>query len=710
MKTNRLILAIVIATAIAAFFYFDLGRYLTLSYIHRQGDVINTWVASNPWKAGTGYFIIYVLMAALSLPGAALMTLAGGLLFGLWWGTLLVSFASSLGALLAFSAARFLFQEIVQKRFRRQLLSVNENIDREGAFYLFTLRLIPIFPFFVINLVMGLTRIPAFRFYWISQLGMLPGTLVYVNAGQQLSQLESLRGILSPGILFSFALLGFFPLLAKRTIEIIKHRRTLRGYKVPGCFDYNLIVIGAGSAGLVASYIAAAIKAKVALVEKHKMGGDCLNTGCVPSKALIRSARFAFDANRARQLGFRDVHLDYNFADVMERVQRIVKRVEPHDSVERYTKLGVDCLQGSARITSPWSVEVDGKTHTARAIVIATGARPFVPSIDGLEQVNYLTSDSVWEIRELPKRLVVLGGGPIGCELAQAFSRLGSRVTQVEMAPRILSREDEDVSAFISEIFNTEGIEVRVNHTARAVQKTNGNNQLICDHSGGKVEIEFDQLLVAIGRKADTEGLGLESLGIRLRPGGTIETDTFLRTAVPTIYASGDVTGPYQFTHSAAHQSWYAAVNALFGFIWKFRVDYSVIPWTTFVDPEVARVGLNEEDARRQEIDYEVVKYDLEELDRAITEEAGHGFVKVLTVPGRDTILGVTIVGEHSGDLLAEYVLAMKRGIGLNKILGTIHTYPTMAEANKYAAGIWKQAHAPQGLLRWVERLHHLRR
>ena len=479
----------------------------------------------------------------------------------------------------------------------------------------------------------------------------------------------------------------------------------MHGFKKPGRFDYNLLVIGAGSAGLVASYIAAAVKAKVALVEKHKMGGDCLNTGCVPSKALIRSARFAADMQRAQQLGFTRVRYDFNFADVMERVQRVIHQVEPHDSVERYTKLGVQCLQGSARVTSPYSVEVDGKTFTTRAIVIASGARPFVPPIQGLDQIDYLTSDTVWNLREQPRRLVVLGGGPIGCELTQAFARLGSRVVQVEMAPRILLREDADVSEFITGRFIAEGIDVRVNHTAKAVRVAGGIRRLVCDNNGKEVEIEFDEILVAIGRKANTEGLGLEQLGIRLRPNGTIETDGFLQTAVPTIFASGDVTGPYQFTHTAAHQSWYAAVNALFGFLWKFKADYSVIPWTTFVDPEVARVGLNEAEARQQEVAHEVTKYNMAELDRALAEEAGHGFVKALTVPGKGTILGVTIVGEHAGELLAEYVLAMKRGIGLNNILGTIHTYPTMAEANKYAAGAWKQAHVPQGLLRWVERL-----
>ena len=550
-------------------------------------------------------------------------------------------------------------------------------------------------------------------YYVASQIGMLAGTVVYVNAGTQLAKLESLSGILSPGLLGSFVLLGIFPLIARKIVEIVRMNKVFANWKKPARFDRNLVVIGGGSAGLVTSYIAAAVKAKVTLVEKHKLGGDCLNTGCVPSKALIRSAKFLSHVSRSQEFGIASASARFAFSDVMERVQSVIKTIEPHDSVERYTELGVDVVQGSAKIVSPWEVDItreDGSTQrlTTRSIVIATGARPFVPPIPGIEEVGYLTSDNVWNLRELPKRLVVLGGGPIGSELTQAFARLGAKVTQVEMAPRIMIREDPEISELVAQRFRAEGIDVLLNHRAKQFVIENGEKTLIAEVEGQDVRIPFDAVLVAVGRVANLKGFGLEELGIPT--GRTVDTNEFLQTNYPNIYAAGDVAGPFQFTHTAAHQAWYAAVNALFDPFKKFKADYSVIPWATFVEPEVARVGLNELEAREKGIPYEVTTFGIDDLDRAIADSEAHGLVKVLTVPGKDKILGVTIVGEHAGDLIAEYVLAMKQGIGLNKILGTIHIYPTLAEANKYVAGNWKKAHAPQGLLAWVERFHAWRR
>jgi pyruvate/2-oxoglutarate dehydrogenase complex dihydrolipoamide dehydrogenase (E3) component len=318
----------------------------------------------------------------------------------------------------------------------------------------------------------------------------------------------------------------------------------------------------------------------------------------------------------------------------------------------------------------------------------------------------YVTSDTIWDLRELPGRMVVLGGGPIGCELAQCFARFGSRVTQVEMLPRLLIREDPEISELVADRFRAEGVTVLTGHKAKAFRVENGEKVLIAGHGGGEVRIPFDQLLVAVGRAANTKGYGLEELGIPVTKAGTVETDEYLRTIYPNITACGDVAGPYQFTHTASHQAWYAAVNALFGSARKFRADYSVIPWATFTDPEVARVGLNETEAKEKNVSYEVTTYGLDDLDRAIADGAAHGLVKVLTAPGKDRILGATIAGEHAAELIVEFITAMKHGIGLNKILGTIHIYPTFAEANKYAAGAWKRAHAPQGLLRWVEKYH----
>ncbi|PID42892.1 MAG: pyridine nucleotide-disulfide oxidoreductase [Proteobacteria bacterium] len=710
MNPKKKILTGVIAALIATFFILDLGQYLSLDYLGQQKEALGEYQEHNPGRSAFFYMLIYIAVTALSLPGATVMTLAGGAIFGLGQGLLLVSFASTIGATLAFLISRTLLKESVQNRFGDSLESINKGMAKEGAFYLFGLRLVPLFPFFVINLVMGLTSIRAGTFFLVSQAGMLPGTLVYVNAGTQLASIDSVSGILSPGLLISFALLGLFPIVAKKALAWFQARKAMTPYSKPDTFDSNLIVIGAGAAGLVTSYIAAVTRAKVTLIEKHKMGGDCLNTGCVPSKALLRSAKIASYIGRSEEFGIRTGAADIDFPAVMERVQQVIAKVEPHDSVERYTKLGVDCVQGTARILDPYRVKVNNKTITARNIVVATGARPFVPPIPGIEETGYHTSDTIWQLRKKPKNLLVIGAGPIGCELAQAFHRLGVPVTQVGRSARLLPKEDNDVSEAIQKKFEAEGITVKPGYTARAFTVTENRKLLSIEKDGLTEQIEFDQLLLAVGRKANTSGLGLEELGVRLNPDGTIEVNEFLQTGIPTIYASGDVAGPYQFTHTAAHQAWYASVNSLFGLVKKFRTDYRVIPWCTFTDPEIARVGLNEQEAKAKGIKYEKTRFGIDDLDRAIADGEDQGFVKVLTVPGKDKILGVTIVGHHAGDLIAEYVTAMKYRLGLDKVLGTIHIYPTLTESNKYAAGEWKRAHAPERLMGWVGHFHRWRR
>jgi len=706
VKKNKLLLFCTILAAISLFFIFDMQQYLTLEFFRSQQIAIKNYYSAHPVQTGLYFFFTYIIVTSLSLPGAGIMTLISGAIFGILWGSIIVALAAPIGASIAFLCSRFIFHDYIQNKFSKHLETINEGIKKDGALYLFTLRLIPVFPFFIINFLMGLTPIRLLTFFVVSQIGMLPGTIVFVNAGTQIAQISSPGDILSPGLIFAFVLLGVFPLLAKKLITTIKAHQVYKKYKKPTNFDRNLVVIGAGAAGLVTAYIAAAVKAKVTLIEKHKMGGECLYTGCVPSKALIRSAKFLAHAQRAKEFGFKSTSVDFDFADVMERVQRVIKTIEPHDSIERYTELGVECIQGKAIIKTPWSVEVNGQTLTTKNIVIATGAQPFIPPITGIEQINYFTSDTIWDLRTLPKRLIILGGGPIGCELTQCFARFGSQVTQIEMLPRLLIREDEEISELIKEKFVTENIDVRFNHKAKEIRVENNAKKLICEFKGEDAIIEFDELLVAVGRKANTEGFGMEELNIPLTQQGTIQVNEYLQTIYPNIAACGDVAGPYQFTHVAAHQAWYTAVNSLFGRFKKFKADYSIIPWATFTDPEVARVGLNEQEARENKITYEISTYGIDDLDRAIADEEAHGFVKVLTVPGKDKILGVTIVGEHAGDLITEYISAMKNNIGLNKILGTIHIYPTLAEANKFAAGVWKKAHAPEKLLTWVEKYH----
>ncbi len=704
----RWLIVLALLGAVVAFFALGLQHQLSLDALQARQHDLDAFREARPVWLAVGFFLVYVAFTALSLPAATLLTLAAGAVFGLLEGTILVSFASSIGATLAFLASRFVLRDTVQQRFGQRLSTINEGVQREGGFYLFTLRLVPAFPFFVVNLVMGLTTLSVRTFYWVSQLGMLAATVVYVNAGTQLASLNSLSGILSWRIIGSFVLLGVFPLAARWILERFKARRVYANWPKPEKFDRNLVVIGAGSAGLVSAYIAATVRAKVTLVEAHEMGGDCLNTGCVPSKALIHAAKLVAQMRGAKAVGVDAGAASVDFRAVMERVQQAITTVAPHDSVERYQALGVDVQRGHARIVSPWIVEVDGKPISTRAIVIASGAEPRVPDLPGLADSGYLTSDTLWQLREQPVRLVVLGGGPIGCELSQAFARLGSRVIQIQSHARLLEREDDEVSAFVRKRLTADGVDVRTELKAVAVERDGDDQVLVCENDDERLRVPFDTLLVAVGRKARTAGFGLEALGIPAER--TVDTDAYLTTLYPNIYACGDVAGPYQFTHTAAHQAWYATVNALFGQFKRFRVDYSVIPAVTFVDPEVARVGLNEREAKAKDIPYEVTRYELEELDRAITENRPQGFIKVLTPPGKDHILGATIVGAHGGETLAEFVLAMRHGLGLNKILGTIHAYPTWAEANKYAAGNWKKAHAPERVLNWLARYHAWRR
>lgn len=715
MNRTRLLLALVMGSLIGAFFALDLGRYLTLDALQAQQAAVAQWVDSHFVSASLLFVLIYVLSTALSLPGASLLTLGGSAVFGVAWGLLLVSFASTLGATLAFLSARFLLRDWVTARFGDKLATFQSGMAKEGAFYLLSLRLIPIFPFFLVNLLMGLTPIRVSTYYWVSQLGMLPGTFVYVLAGSELGQLTSTGNILSPGLMVALTLLGLMPWLVKKLTTHLAQLRLLAPFRKPARYDYNLLVIGAGAGGLVTSYIAAAVKAKVALIEKHKMGGDCLNSGCVPSKALIRSARFAAEQRKADELGFSPSHSRADFSAVMERVTEVIKEVEPHDSIERYQGLGVECIEGEARLVSPWEVEVNGQRLASRHIVIATGARPLVPKLPGLDQVPYLTSDSLWQLRAPPRLLLVLGGGPIGCELAQSFALLGIPVTLVELSEQLLPREDSEVADALAGQMSRDGVQLLTGWRAERADylpaaKGDLPIRLQLRRGNETQVVEGDQLLLALGRVANVSGFGLEELGVELAPRGTLAVDGFLATNFPSILAVGDVAGPYQFTHFAAHQAWYAAVNALFGQFKRFRADYRVIPAATYTTPEIARVGLNRKEAEAQGIPFEATRFELAELDRAIADGERHGFIEVLTVPGKDTILGATIVGTHAGERIAEFVLAMRHRLGLGKILGTIHAYPTLMEGNKYVAGEWKRAHQPTRVLALLARYHRWRR
>ena len=704
MNKTKTAIVVIFVIAIGSYFIFNLGQYLTLEYAHSQLGAIQDYKNQNFASAALIYLAVYVAVAALSIPGAAILTLLGGAIFGLGWGLLIVSFASSIGATLAFLVSRTLLRDWVQSKFGEYLAPINRGIEKDGSFYLFSIRMVPLFPFFIVNLLMGLTPIKTVSFYIVSQIGMLLGTAVYIHAGSELAQITSLSGLVSGSLIFSFALLGLFPLIARFIVTSNQRNKIMKKFVKPRKFEVNVVVIGAGSAGLVASLIVAGAKAKVVLIEKHKMGGDCLNTGCIPSKSLIRSGRIMSYLRRSEEYGINNGSGDVDFAKVMEQVQAIIKMIEPHDSIERFTSLGVECVSGEAFIESPYTVRVGDRVINTRSIIVSTGARPLIPPTKGLDEIDYLTSDTVWGLRELPKHLLVVGGGPVGCELAQAFNNLGAQVTLVDMESRIMVREDPEVSAAVTEQFAKDGINVLTDHRLVKFGQDDGQAFMEAEHQGQTVRVEFDKVLLAIGRKANVEGFGLEELEMPLTPKGTIEINDAMQTAYPNIYACGDVVGPFQFTHMASFQAFFSSINAMLGGLWRLKAKYNVVPWATFTDPEVARVGLSEEEAKTRNVNYEVTRYDMDHLDRALADREAHGFIKVLTVPGKDKILGVTIVGYHAGELISEFVFAMTHGMGLKKISAVTHIYPTLLEANKFAANAWRNARLPKKYFPWAEK------
>ena len=704
---KRLFLTILVFLTMGLLLYFDVNQYFSLDRIKEELALIENYVAEHPFASGILYFGLYVFLTSLAFPGALVMTVLGGALFGFWVALVLVSFASTIGATLSMLVARFILQDAIQERYRDELKRLNQGIRKEGGMYLFALRLVPIIPFFIINVAMGMTKIKVSTFFIASQLGMLAGTAVYVNAGKQLGQINNLSDVLTLEIGLAFSLLGIMPILSKRVLELVREKRAYSKFVRPKTSDNDLIVIGAGSGGLVAALIAVTARAKVVLIEKGKMGGDCLNTGCIPSKTLIRSARFSADVQRAVDFGFKPLTCSFDFTEIMARTKRVIAKIEPHDSAERYESLGVEVYSGTAKIISPWEVLVNDEKISARNIIIATGAEPLIPAIRGIDRVSYLTSETIWNLKELPKRLVILGGGPIGIELAQTFARLSSDVTLVEGSNMILNREDSDVSEFLKQALESDGVKILTDHQAVSIEGSKGQYRIVCcSEKNQEVVIACDELIVAVGRKASIAGLGLEELNIEMTPEGNIAVDQYLRTSLSNIFAIGDVAGPYQFTHTASYMASYAAMNAMFGWFWKSKINYSVVPWCTFSSPEVARVGLSEDEALKQGIPYDIVKFDVSRLDRAITDGEERGFVKILTRPRSDKILGVTIISEHAGDVISEYILAMKEGIGLKKVLGAIHIYPTFGEMNKHAASQWRKNNIPVWLFNWLEKVH----
>lgn len=702
------ILLISIIVLFIIFRIFDITRFLNLTYMQSQLSIWNYQLQEQKLLFTLTFFIIYIVVTTLSIPGAALLTLLAGTLFGIVEGVIIVSFASTIGATLSFLISKYFLKDYVEQKFRKQFIKINEGIVKEGPFYLFALRLVPVFPFFVINLVMGLTRIPTLYYMFVSQIGMLPGTIVYVNAGQALSKIKSTSGILSPSILSAFALLAMLPFISKKTLHFARNKKVYKSFHKPKSFDANLIVIGAGSGGLTSAYIAATLKANVILIEKHKMGGDCLNTGCVPSKTLINLSKHAQLHKELHDTGVKYISPHITFSKVMNTVHKKIAEVAPHDSIERYQSLGVTCIEGEAKIISPWEVKVNDTIYTTKSIIIASGGSPIIPDIPGIVPSFTLTSDTVWNITSLPRSLVVVGGGPIGCELALAFAKLGSKVTLIHKHSHLLNKEDNYVGDTALEILQQSGVQVYLNYEIIKFTKKSGAQTMHITEKANKkakpINITFSKVLFATGRKANLDNLCDDTISITLNEKNYIQTNAHLQTNIPNIFAVGDVVGHYQFTHIASHMAWYATVNALLGFIKMFKVNYSVVPAVTFLSPEIARVGITEKEAEDQNIDFEVTTYHMKESDRAIAEGKTSGYIKVITEKNKDKILGAVVIAERAGEMLAQFILAMKHNLGLKKILGTTIPYPTYAEASKATAGLWTQKHAPEKLLSFLKK------
>ena len=688
---------IVFLLIIAAIFFmadwFDLSQHLTLSQLKHHQLYLHSLVQDFPVQSVVIYFIAYIVMAGLALPGALIFTLAGGALFGLATGVILASFASTLGALASFLVARFFLHDFVQTRYQQRLTVINQKIQQQGATYLLFLRLVPAFPFFMVNLLMALTPISACTYYIVSQIGMLPATFIFVNAGTELAKISSVDDILSIPLLLSLLLLACLPFISKQLAKRVSCWRLYKSWQRPKKFDYHTIVIGGGAAGLVAAYTTQTLQGKVALIEKHQMGGDCLNTGCVPSKSILRTAKFIHDIGQHSNYGVQQAEFKLQFQQVMQRVREKISTIAPKDSIKRYNDMGVDCFQAHAQLLSPWQVEAVSKnskiTISAKNIILAGGATPNVPTIPGLENINYYTSDNIWHLDHLPEKLLIIGAGPIGCELGQAFVRLGAEVTMINRNERILTNEDPQAAHALQYALQQDGVKILNNFNPLRIDDNSKNFSLMGEQHNEILHIAFSHCLIATGRKPSL--FGCEALDIETNSHGQVITNDKQQTNYPNIYACGDITSPLQYTHSASHQAWYAAFNALFRPFKQFNCQLNHIPRAIYTDPEVASLGISEQQAIQKNIPHEISYFAMDDVDRAITDEATTGFIKVITRRNNDKILGVCIVGEHSSELIAEFVLAKTHNLGLNKILQTVHLYPTRGEINRLVAGQWRQ-------------------
>lgn len=708
MKLTRWLIVLFFVVATICFFWFDLEQYLTLEMIQAKSGALRDQVQAHPWWAGSVFFAAYVALTVMSFPGTVVLTLLAGALFGLVGGTLMVSFASNIGALFAMLISRFLLRDWIQRRFAKQIASINRGLERDGAFYLFSLRLIPLVPFVLLNPALGLTRVSMWTFWWTTQAGMLPGHAIYVGAGRQLARIREISDILSPSLIGTLALLAIFPLAATKLLTLYKARKVYSGWQKPKSFEHNLVVIGGGSGGLTAARIAASMKARVALVERERLGGAALHSGSVPARALMRAANLHHTLRQGGTLGIR-MHTEVDFAEVMRQVRRTLDEAQGQVTAESSKTAGLEMVRGSAQLTSPWSVQVGNRTLCSRAIVIATGSHAIIPPIPGLEEVEPLTCENVWDLQQRPERLLVMGGEANACELAQAFQRLGCQVTLVVEGDMLLASAEPEARQAVTDALCADGVQVLLKVSPQRFEVAESERRLVCSIDEQNRFLAFDQVLLALGREAHLHDLGLEKLKLSTREDGSLEVDEYLATRYPNIYAVGAVTGPDSSFQSAKHHAWYAAANGLFSGFRRFMVSDRVVPRVAFTSPEIASVGLTEAQAKLAELEYEVTMLDLDSLEAAQMSIGNSGFLKVLTERGRDRIIGVTLVGDGASETLAVFVLAMKHKLGLNKLRRTVHINPTLAEASLAVAEAWRRAHTAKRSQTWAARLHRWR-
>ncbi len=731
-----------------------IGIVIVMSLGFMLLPVKDWFLAARGWIDGLGIWgpaavaAAYAVLTVAMIPGSAL-TIGSGLIFGFWKGFAVVTVGANLGALGAFLLARTLFRERAEALARGQktFRAVDSAIAREGFRIVLLLRLSPVFPFTVLNVLLGVTGISAASYVLANLIGMLPGTLMFVYLGtlgeaaagtQSLGQTvlrivglaatvvvtvvitriarralkaASLDGGANPGVAPEAAPVG----AGAKTIPGDAYDQALLASVKPTAHvnpipqdRYNLVVIGAGTAGLVTAAGGAGLGAKVALIEKHMFGGDCLNVGCVPSKGIIRAGRAAAAVREAGAFGIRlagEPRID--FAATMERMRRLRAGIAPHDSVKRFSELGIDVYLGEGRFTGPDEIEVGGNKLRFQAAVIATGARATFPRIPGIEEVEPLTNENVFTLTELPRSLILLGAGAIGCEMAQTFRRLGSEVTIVIRGNRIMTREDPDAALIVQRKFEQEGIRVLTGSAIKRAEKRGGKKVIVIERDGSEESVEADQILIGMGRAPNVEGLGLSAAGIAYGTEG-VTVDANMRTTNPRVFAAGDICSRLKFTHAADAQARIVLRNALF--FGRARATDLVIPWCTYTDPEIAHVGCYEKEARDRGLAVTTFTVPLEDVDRAILDGETEGFGRIHLKSGTDRILGATVVASHAGDMIGELTMAIQNGLGAGKLASVIHPYPTQGEVVRKLGDAYMRTKLTPGVKRIMARILRWRR